>query len=93
MALEFIQEIVLKQAVTDGLVHILNFQDHIFSPNTVVYFITVYAKHGTGPAANSIFAHLCCHTAQFVFLSSQSKAAKLPPYYSCSQCTSPAAPQ
>lgn len=31
-------------------------------------------------------------TAQFVFLSLQSGAAKLAPYYSCSQCASPAAP-
>lgn len=93
MALWLLQEMALKQAVTDGLVGLFNFQDHFCSSNIIVQFVTVYPKQGTGTAAISAFAYLCCRAVQFVFLSLQSRAAKLPPYYSCSQCASPAAPQ
>lgn len=83
----------------DRLIHLFNIADHFCFPNIIAYSVTVYPKHGSGEAANSIFAYLCCHTyliwtqtAQFVFLSLQLRAANLALYNSCSQCASPPAP-
>lgn len=89
---DFFKRWYLKEAVPDGLARLFNFQDHFCSLNIIVCFISVNPKHRTGTAAKSAFAYLCCHTAQFVFLRLQSRAAKLPPYHSCKRWASPLQP-